>query len=817
MVGSIELDIENDVTRREHNSLLTGVFAEDREIDGWQYDLRLLANAESNPSQYLTTIGGHSYGLRDGFAQADWASGVVADLLFSKILKVKNHNALMWVPRYKTGTFSIYADVRRLYSDYSYMGLCSKNLHYEISHTALRDDCKTNTISCGLYKRLDDGLIVMEQKFSYVENFTGSLENAGDERLDTEDDSGFLVDNFSPRHAEFTIRDGFLYLNGLYETPVGLGSSWADITETWEYHRVEAGGYLFLRYLNPQDVEVAVTQSNGTFELLPSLASLDFISEGQVGYVLDKDIGVIQVTGLSADSVTLRRTINNIATTIPCFYDEDFITLPERGVVKIDDEYIAYESKGLQSLEICTRGYMGTESAVHTAGSIIHFSTRGAFLAGDYYVKYKGVPRFDYEITTYDLRTANKTNWLDVHPLTNLKSNKIIQIVSNTVNLASVTLTTDEQLIGGNLYGPVYFGTDVGRLTATALDASDNPVEDIEITISKLYGPGSLNNSGNTVTAESNSSGETYASYNAPYEEAEVTLEISDIVYDGADTLVTVPRLPAGVTAKDVFVYQVLKHDPVLGTVGKRVTAVAGGSATEPWGIGYIDCRCEWSEDFHGGTLQITYSNVRYSLNIRNSLKVLGTGDEPLTRFYTDELFAFMFDSPFIESTVWLYQPDAEVWNTSLKRGAQVILYEWSINFKHPKTGVFGAYGPVRPESISNTVLRFKNRHLPVPAPTDDTNNLGAYVIIAPAEARFMAYGRDPFSGNIISSNEIRFRVALPNTLTGVDSSGALPVPYGFTFITDDFNIGAGLGGSNFITINPSASGINQLSLRGSI
>jgi hypothetical protein len=807
MVGLIELDIENDVTRKEHNSLLTGVFAEDRDIDGWQYDLRLLTNIDNPASQYLTTIGGHEYGLRDGFSQKDWASGVVTDLLFSKILKIKNHNAVMWVPRYKIGTFSIYADVRRLYSDYSYMGVCSKNLQYEISHTVLREDCKTNTISCGLYKRLDDGLIVMEQKFSYVEEFTGSLEDPGDERLDTEDDNGFLVDNFSDRHAEFTIRDGFLYLNGLYEAPVGLGSSWADITSTWEYHRVEAGGYMFLRYLNPQDVEVAVVYSNGSVEILSELPSLDFVSESQIGYVLDSDIGVIQVTGLQAESVLLRASINNIATIIPCFYDEDFIALPERGVVKIDDEYIAYEAKGLQSLEICTRGYMGTESAVHTAGAIINFSPRGTYLSGDYYVNYKGVPRFDYEITTADIRTANKTNWLDVHPLTNLKSNKIIQIVSNTVNLASVTLTTDEQLIGGNLYGPVFFGTDVGRLTATALDASGNPVEDIELTIAKLYGPGSLNNSGNAVTAESNSSGETYASYNAPYDEAEVTLEISDIVYDGDDTLVTVPRLPAGVTAKDVFIYQVLKHDPVLGTVGKRVTAVGGGSAIEPWGTGYLDCRCEWSEDFHGGTLQITYSNVRYSLNIRNSIRVI----------YTEEYISPMGAGPFVESTTWLYQPDAEVWNTSLKRGAQVILYEWSENYKHPKTGAVGAYGPVRPETITNTVLRFKNRHLPVPAPTDDTNNLGAYVIIAPAESRFVAYGRDPFSGNIISSNEIRFRVSLPNTLTGVDSSGALPVPYGFTFITDDFNIGAGLGGSNFITINPSASGINQLSLRGSI
>jgi hypothetical protein len=69
MVGSIILEIENDVTRKETNSLLTGIFAEDREILGWQHDLRLLVNSSNKNSQYLTTLGGHNHGLFDGFAQ----------------------------------------------------------------------------------------------------------------------------------------------------------------------------------------------------------------------------------------------------------------------------------------------------------------------------------------------------------------------------------------------------------------------------------------------------------------------------------------------------------------------------------------------------------------------------------------------------------------------------------------------------------------------------------------------------------------------------------------------------------------------------
>lgn len=812
MVGTLELEIVNDVTRKETNSLLTGLFCEDAALDGWNYDLRALTDLNNKASRYLTTAGGHAFGLADGFIKTDWNSGVIQGLEYFETLVQKNHNAYIWTPCYKTGSFSVYHDVRRLFSDYSVMQKLDKDLHYEISTATLRDDFTQNSISCAIYKRLSNGQIVAERVFKYVDEFTGDLVDG--ERLETSDGSSFLVNNFSSRHDEWTLLDNILYLNSYAKVQIGIGNDLADIEETWEAHTVSEGGYIFLNYLNQEDVTVAVI-NEGVLTVLSVLDSIDYIAAGVIGYTLDSDLGVIQVTGLTANSIVIKETLNDVVTTIPCYYDEEFIALPERGVVEIDDELIAYQAKGLQSLEDCTRGYQGTDAAAHTAGAIAEFVSRGTFLPGTYYIKYRAIPRIDYEVTSHTYRMANKTNWLDVHPLTNLKSNKIIQIVSQTINLAEVILTTDETVIGGNLFGPIYFGTDVGRLTATAYDAAGNPVEDIELTIEKLYGPGSLNSTGDSYTAESNSSGSIYAVYNAPYDEVEVTLSVSDIAYEGADTLVTVPRLPTGVSVSDIYIYQILKHDPSQGTVGKRVVANAAGTAVEPWGLGYLECLCEYTEDFNNGTLQISYNGVRYLLNIRHAMLISSPGNEPVTRFYTAEYLSFFADSPFLESTVWLYQEEAEVWSPTLKRGAQVILYEYTTEYKHPITGLDGAYGPVVPDEITGTVLRYKDRHLPMPAPTDDESNLGAYTVVSPAEARFRAYGRDPYSGNMIVSNDVRFRVILPNTLIGVDRSGVLPVPYGFTFITDDFNIGAGLGGSNFITVNPNASGINQFTLRG--
>lgn len=811
MISSIDLAIENNVVRKETNSLLTGIFS-DQEISGWTYDIRLLAD-NSNQSQYKTSAGGIGAGLSDGLSREDWASGTTSLLDKFTLQRLKDHNATIWTPEYKTGSFSIYNDKRTLYSDYSHMQLAGTT-RQGLAHLLLRDDCKQNTISCAIYKRQEDGIILAETVFNFVDSFTGELE--GSERLDTEDNAGFLTEQMSSRHNEYVIRENDLYLNLKAFREVGAGDTYSDIVSTWEYHSASAGEAIFLTYLNPIDVEVAVL-SNGTVTMLSQLASVDFTATSQSGFSLEADLGVLQVTGKTADSVVAKNAIHELETEIVCYYDDNFITLPERGILKIDSEYIAYQGKSLNGIENCIRGYLGSIATDHVSGSVCEFQQQGTFLTGDYYVKYKAIPRVDYEVTTHEQRTANKTNWLDVHPFSNLKSNKIIQIVSQTTNLAELILSVDEPLVGGTLFGPVYFGTDVANLTVQALDASGLPVEDIEVTLQKVYGPGSIDNSSDSIIEVTNSSGEIYGVYNAPYDEASIALDVLDITYDGDDTIVTVPTLSSGTLPSEIYIYQVFKHDPSLGTVGKKIKAVGGGSATDPWGLGYLDCRCVLNEDFNNGFLQIAYEGIRYTFNVNHVMSIDVIGQEPLTRFYLQEYHSILASSPFTESTVWAYQEEAEVWDTALKRGAQVILYEWSTNYSHPKTKVAGAYGPVRATSISGTSVRYSGRHLPMAAPTDDDSNLGAYVVICPSEAKFKAYARDPFTGNIVTSNEIRVKMILPNTLAGVDSSGVLPVPYGFTFITDEFNIGAGLGGSNFITINPNASGINQFTLRGQI
>jgi hypothetical protein len=140
--------------------------------------------------------------------------------------------------------------------------------------------------------------------------------------------------------------------------------------------------------------------------------------------------------------------------------------------------------------------------------------------------------------------------------------------------------------------------------------------------------------------------------------------------------------------------------------------------------------------------------------------------------------------------------------------GVKVLVYEWletkgHQTIMHPLTGEPGAYYPLRPDAVGSSNLTFANRNLPIPMPNDDDNNLGGYFVVAPSVVSFYAWGKDPISGRIIKSKKIKLKLILPVHLDGVkDPAGGLPVPYGFGFVTEDFNVGSGLGGANFITIN---------------
>lgn len=811
----IVLEITNYVNATSKEIPLTGEYSEG--IEGWQWDRRISSFAGTPSTKFLTYLGGHEDGLLDGTKLQHWQSGVIDGIEFESIAHMRLGNDLTWTPRYTVGSFSSYWDSRVLFSDYSF----SENAVGTIDGRSvlnLRADAVYNSVVANLFKRMDSYQIGTAKQIKLVNAFTGII--ADEARLELAEG---LPDDWSKvetRKQEMIIEDGVLYFN--QDMSLQVGVSYIDVTEveaSWENKGkgLRAGRPLFCQYfpLAPGSVELISVDVAGTITTWAERPSLNFSGPDDLHFSVNYDLGTIVTGGYAAPALVLAAAVDAYDEEIQTIVSDSFSSYPQQGIIVIGNEQIYYVGKTSNSFLGCLRGYNGTVAEDHDKGVSVQDRQHGRHTTDTWWLKYKAVPRVDYEVSDYNLRSANYSTWLDVRSLRNVKTNNIVQIVSQDINLAEIILSTDSPLIGGNLYGPVYYGTDVSKLTAKGLDSAGNPVEDIELTIYIKDGVGQLNGSTSSYSADSNSLGEISCFYNAPYDNDNALIEVMQVEHVGANTHMTV-NLTNKIVPSEVWVFQILKHDPVLGSVGDSARAVAAGAAVEPNGSGYVDVYMLHTEDYNGGSMLLEdSSSIRRSLPIRWAEKRYDLNNEPFVRFFVESVV----DPSWISGSapIWLFQEEAVEWDPVRRRGARVILYEWSVNAVHPITKVEGAFMPVRPDAVQGNVLIFNNRLLPIPAPSDANDNLGAYVVIAPSETRCSAYGRDPYTGQLIVSNDIRLRLRLPNTLTGVDEVGGLPIPYGWTLVTEEFNIGAGLDGANFITINPAASGINQFSIRGTI
>jgi hypothetical protein len=530
---------------------------------------------------------------------------------------------------------------------------------------------------------------------------------------------------------------------------------------------------------------------------------------------LNNDLGVIQTGGYSAPDLVLKAAISDVATELTVYVDEALASYPPTGIITLGTEIILYGGKSSTGFIDLTRGYDGSTAAVHIAGVSIEDLQHGASAVGTVYIRYTAVPRVEYEVTNSISRSANSYPWLKLEPTVFADTNQIVQITPTDLNLSSIVLSTDRELIGGNLYGPVYYGTDTARLVATGYDYAENPVAGVELNIRKLSGPGYIGNRQTEIGGVSNSSGRFSGFFNAPITNDDLFVEVLSVVHNAGDTEMTLGNIPTGTVIGDVWVYQILKHDPLTGTVGVTVEPDSSDSAVAPYGNGWVRVHTPYSEKYVGGTIIWTdNAGVQYTATILRASEVTG-GATPLTQFHVD--YHVLGPSTITTGTARLFVPGAISWDPIAKNGVGVILYEWSTDVNHPITEPLtaGAWTPLRPDSIVGNKLIFTGRTLAVPAPFDSSSNLGGYKVIVPSESKFEAYGRDPFSGRMIVSNKLRLQLQLPAYLTGVDTTGVLPIPRGFTLVTQDYNVGAGVGGANFLTINPAATGIAQFSFTG--
>lgn len=831
-------NIENIVTPIIKAVPLTGIYSLEQDIQGWQWDKKPIESAANQKSLYLTHLGGHKNGLKEGTVEAYWQSGVIRDIDYLQVSTQREGDDLTWTPVYSTGAYSVFWDQMPLYSNYSYTSKMEA-LESELTSIELEAEALESSIFVSIMMRDTNYVKRPYINFEQVEEFTGALETLSGEREATVDGEGkILPESLSSRHREFLIQESEtnnkLILNGNYYKAVGQHPG--ELKEEYILQVLEPGGVgigdsrlVYTKYfpLKSNSLSVIALRKDGYFEKVEQVSTLNFSNGSEAHCVVDEDLGIITIGGYKAPDLVLSEEIDEFETSISFFKESlKSQSYPSQGIIQIGSEKILYYLKASSGFAECIRGYAGTKPSTHSKFSIIEDLRHGKVYSSEYsfYLKYIAVPRIQYEVTDSNNRHANKSGFLDLRPVKNSTSNNIVQISTIEKHVASVEIVTDLSNIGGNLYGPLLYGTDFTQLCANVYDSYGNLVEGIETTILVNSNTGSLNGGTSTYTSKTNSAGQICSVYSVPYDSESISAQIKNIYYDGDDTVMEISERPPGTDSENVTIFQVLKHDPILGTVGKKFNCVVGSgveseSSTLPYNSFEIEGFVEWpSNNFENGFADILVASgssvIKYRREILHTYRVYDSDGKVNGMKIILKENVPGISNPSALSYCWLFEKDAKEWNSSFLDGVNVLLYEWKEDILNPNTMEYGAYYPLRPDIVESKRLVFKNRKLPIPDPDDVEVNLGGYLAIIPDMVKVHAYASDPATGRLITSNSIRIKLDLPAYLKGVDKTNpALPIPYGFTFITEDFNIGSGIGGANFLTINPKAEGTSSYNL----
>ena len=574
---------------------------------------------------------------------------------------------------------------------------------------------------------------------------------------------------------------------------------------------------------------IALNENKDVIEL-KEVEELIYQDDTSYCFEVDYDLGIIKTGGIERVDLFLLEDVAKLDKEIFVTDKFDLKSYPESGILKIENELIFYKNKSLNSFYGCLRGYKNTTNSSYNAGSIIKHIKNGKSINADYtlYCSYEVAPKIRYEVSDLQDRFANNYGWLNLKPIDNIRENGIIQISSIDKNVSSLELTVDADLIYGNIFGPLYYGTDYRRLIATAKDALGNPVSDIEITIRIANGPGYLNYSLREHTSVSNTDGETYSLYGVPYDWDSISKRVISMSHKDNKTELVIEPIPPKIPAESVQLYQILKHDPVLGTHGKKMMrhqSWGSWGVTHPeYGKTYVNVSADIIDEVSRFEYGFMYINLlgpnsqvmRFKRNISQAISLISNsppidGEKVGIQFLLKESIPSQYSS-WALNYIEAFERDAEVFSETNMNGCRRVLYEWRDDIKHPVTENLGAYYPVRPDNVAKELLTY-NKLLPLPDPGNINSNIGGYIVVSSDIADFYAECVDPITGNIIRSNTVRVRIDIPNYLNGVSNSTGLPIPYGFKLIKDEFNDCSGIGGATFLSINPFDNNILDLML----
>lgn len=779
------VSISSVVNYEKANYPLTGTFAN---VEGWKWN-KTLPQSKLNKSQRIESkLGGHLYNLEEGSVASDWFGGVLHGIKVNEIWETqKNTKRKHWIPKVNTGVYSIYHFSKKLYSNYSSSKILN-SLSEEVIDSVqyktftLPEEAIQGSVNIYLFKRDTNFNNIPYVTYKYSANPVDAY------TYNMESNKLLFLNEYKKKIGTDSIQVEDVQW---FDELLGIGNSKRRVFYT-EYFPA----------INPMLKVVTLDEVT----IWTKVDSFDNTGEEDTHYIFDSETGKVILSNYDKRSFAMK-SYDSDKKFLETFYPLENVR--RKGKLRIGGEEVVYNEIGKYGF------YLDQNFESFEEGKKIEVVSIGKKLntADQVFICYEHVPRVDFEVIEGEFWNNN----INLKPYTKIESNGILEIGVDEKHLSKIELSCDKEEITENVFQTLYVQQDSTILKATALNGEDKPLEEQDIVFHSEEGAFE-GDALKEILEVTNSNGEAHTTFSYPYKDNSLS-SVSKSYFTNGSSYLKVDSIPVGAQVDDISVFQILKTDSYFGSSGLKLKAL---SIQDYYLNNYKYKRIEIEGDVEDKadyqSNQLYLSSPDADRIVRENLLTDGNSSKDAYNFAVC-LVEFdngtkshkaaikqivgesvvIFENQSIEreiaegsiiSGVRLFKKDEMIFEEqSLSkdmRGVNRILYSYSIDNER--------YERLKPSRIQGNKIWFDNIHLPESDLHDFTNIVAGYKIIMPRMVKVYATGIDPATGLEIRSNRISIKVDFPSYLK---------TDLGFKFKEEGNEISSGLGGTNFISINP--------------
>ena len=380
-----------------------------------------------------------------------------------------------------------------------------------------------------------------------------------------------------------------------------------------------------------------------------------------------------------------------------------------------------------------------------------------------------------------------------------------MQLDVDEQNINKILLTSDKTETLNGIYETLYVGSDSATIYAEVLNANGKSVEEAKVTFTAEEG--SFEGEGTSIVKVSNSSGIARTSYFYDYTDKTLS-HYSNPRQIGQSSYFEINNLPSGLNADDIYLFQILKTDPIKGSLGEKVNVI---SNTVNGNLLELKLEKPFTSEDYKTFYEPEYSDGTSKQDINRALN--------LSTYYNYGLAVVYFDNNLVSKRTVIRSAfedklvvDLASLNIELGRYGSVtsvkLFKRNELEFSLEEALETGksfdrvvykydnndhVYKRLKCSRIVQNRLYYDDIILPEGSRSED-NIVAGYKLFFPQLKRITASALDPASGQIIQSNEIYMKIDFPSYLRGEQ---------GFKFVSEDDIDESALGGSVFLTVNP--------------